>query len=422
MKSRRRVVITGLGVVAPNGIGKDVFWQNLVAGKSAVRRITAFDPSPYPCQVAAEIDGFDPTDYMPARLARSVGRFTQLAVAAAALACRDASLTQSFSDRYRTALCFGTSAHGTADIGEGSHRRFLSDPPHRLSPTGALEVNAHAPTSHVSQFLRISGPATTIASGCTTGLDAVEWGRLQIESRLCDIALVGATDAPLSDFLFALFAATGFLSRWDGPPASASRPYDRLRSGLVVGEAAAAVVLEELTSAQDRGAPIYAEILGFGTASEGAAIGGHREIYRRGLEAALTAACRHAGCRPFDVDYVNAHGNSTRDDDAAETAAYKSFFQDHAFKMPISSIKSSIGHPLSAGAVLQLVAVTLALRDQFIPPTINLAYPDPECNLDYVPLIARRSRLRTALLHAHSLGGPVPGSHSAMVLSAFADR
>jgi 3-oxoacyl-[acyl-carrier-protein] synthase II len=422
MKSRRRVVITGLGVVAPNGIGKEVFWQNLVAGKSAVRRITAFDPSPYPCQVAAEIRDFDPTAFMPARLARSVGRFTQLAIAAASLARSDANLPDSFADRYRTALCFGTSANGAADIGETNHRRFLSHARYSLDPVGTLETTAHAATAHVSQFLRISGPATTIASGCATGLDAVAWGCYQIESRGCDMAVVGATEAPLSEFLFALFAAGGFLSTWKGPPEQASRPYDRLRSGLVLAEAAGAVVLEEMDTALSRGAPIYAEILGSATVSEGGLAGNGRDLYQRGMQLALAAACRGGNRTSLDIDYVNAHGNSIPDSDAAETAGHKGFFGARAYKVPISSIKASVGQPLAAGGVLQLVTVALAIPRHLIPPTINLTVPDPDCDLDYVPTAARHCRLRTALVHAHSLGGPVCGSHTALLVSLFTER
>ncbi len=417
MNHRRRVVITGLGVVAPNGVGKDAFWQNLIAGKSAIDRITAFDTSRYPSHVAAEIRRFDPTDYMPARTAKSVGRFTQLAVAASVLALRDSNLPATLSDQHPpVALCFGTSAHGIADIGEESHRRFLSPEPLELHPLGALEFVAHAATSHVSQLLGINGRVTTIASGCTTGLDVIEWGSSQIQSRQTNVAIVGASEAPLSEFLFAMFSATGFLSTWQGPPKAASRPYDLLRSGLVLAEGAGALVLEDSDHALDRGAHVYAEIIGQASVSDGGLTGTRRDTYRKGLEVAVRSACLDAHLHFSQVDYVNAHANGTVDD-AAETAAFKNVFQRTAYNTPISSIKSSIGHPMSAAAMLQVAATALSIQDQLLPPTLNLDSPDPECDLDYVPNNARRARIRKALVHAHSLGGIVPGSHSVLLLA-----
>ena len=418
MDHRRRVVITGIGVVAPNGIGKDAFWQALVTGQSAVDWITSFDASKYPSQVAAQIRNFTPTDYMPARIAKSVGRFTHLAVAASVLAVRDAHLPENLGIVHRTAaLCFGTSVGGSADIGERNVRRFFAKDLFRLDPLGMLELSGHAATSHVSQLLKLTGPTTTLASGCTTGLDVVDWGYLQIADGRSDMAVVGASEVPVSEFIFALFAAGGFLSTWSGPPSASSRPYDRLRSGLVLAEAAGALILEEFEHAQHRHAPIYAEVTGHGSASEGGLAGSRRSVYTRGLEIAIKAACQAAHVCPSRIDYVNAHGNSTKDDDAAETQAYKNVLGESAFNVPVSSIKSSIGQPLSASGVLQVAATALSLRDQLLPPTLNLDYPDPECNLDYVPNRARAARVRTALVHAHSLGGRVPGTHTALILS-----
>lgn len=421
MNQRRRVVITGLGVVAPNGVGKDAFWQSLIAGKSAVDRVSSFDATKYASQVAGEIRNFDATDYMPTRIAKSVGRFTHLAVAASVLAVHDSKLPFGLESIDRPALCFGTSASGSADIGDANVRRFLLQDPSRLDPLAMLELSAHAATSHVAQMLRITGPTTTLASGCTTGLDVIEWGCGQIAAERTDLAIVGATEAPLSEFLFALFSTGGFLSTWQGDPAEASRPYDLLRSGLVLSEGAGALVLESIEHALHRSAPIYGEILGYGSASEGGFDGHRREIYKSGLEHALRSACRDAGIVPSQIDYVSAHGNSTKDDDAGETLAYKSVFGRSAFNIPISSIKSAIGQPLAAAGVLQVAATALSIRDHFIPPTLHLDYPDPECDLDYVPKKARRARVRTALIHAHSLGGRVPGTHTALLIGRAVD-
>jgi 3-oxoacyl-[acyl-carrier-protein] synthase II len=286
-----------------------------------------------------------------------------------------------------------------------------------LDRLAALEFAAHAVTSRAARLFSITGPSTTIASGCTTGLDVIQWGHAQIASRRADMALVGASEAPLSEFIFALFAAGGFLSTWDGPPKAASRPYDLLRAGLVLAEGAGALVLEDLDHAVQRGAQIYAELIGSGGASEGGFTGSRRDIYRQGLEAALRSALADASTEPSEVDYVNAHGNSTQDDDAAETQAYKNIFGTGAFNIPISSIKSAIGQPMSAGGVLQAVATCMAVAHQRVPPTLNLQNPDPECDLDYVPNTARAVRIQTALIHAHSLGGMLPGSHTALLLA-----
>jgi len=417
VNQRRRVVITGLGVVAPNGVGKDAFWQSLIAGKSAVDRVTSFDATKYASQVAGEIRNFDATDYMPTRIAKSVGRFTHLAVAASVLAVHDSKLPGTLGDQHPpVALCFGSSVNGVADIGEENHRRFLSPEPVDLHPLGALEFTAHAATSHVAQLLEINGPATTIASACTTGLDVVAWGAAQIQSGRSDIAIVGASEAPLSEFLFAMFAATGFLSTWSGSPSKASRPYDLLRSGLVLAEGAGALVLEEYARAVDRHAQIYAEIAGHASVSDGGLRGTRSDVYRRGLESALGWACRNAQIAHADLDYICAHANGTVDD-AAETGAFKNVFQRSAYNIPISSIKSSIGHAMSAAALLQVAAAALSIRDQVLPPTLHLDTADPQCDLDYVPHFSRRARVRTALLHAHSLGGVVPGSHAVLILT-----
>jgi 3-oxoacyl-[acyl-carrier-protein] synthase II len=416
---RRRVVITGLGVVAPNGIGKDAFWQSLVAGKSAVDRITAFDARRYSSQVAAEVRTFHALDYMPARIARSVGRFTQFAVAASTLAVRDSDLPDNLgTSEPSTALCFGTSAGGSADIGEANIRNFLSEVSPSLDPLAMLEVSPHAATSHVSQQFKLTGPTTTISSGCTTGLDVIEWSRSQIASGRSDIAIAGAAETPLSPFVFALFTVGGFLSTWQGSPSAASRPYDLLRSGLVLSEAAGAVVLEDLDHAIDRGATIYAEVAGYGCASEGGLAGDRRARYCQGLASALRAACRDAGTS--HVDYINAHGNSTQDDDVADSRAYKDVFGvPHVFSIPISSIKAVTGQPLAAAGLLQAISTALSIREDLLPPTTNLQYPDPECDLDYVPNQARRVRIKNALIHAHSLGGRVPGTHAALLLSSL---
>jgi 3-oxoacyl-[acyl-carrier-protein] synthase II len=419
MRNKRRVVITGLGIVAPNGIGKDAFWENLIAGHSAVDWITSFDPSPYPCKVAAQVKDFNPRDFVGSRAAKNWSRCTQMGIAASHLAVADANAGRHLGRMgERAGVCFGTSANGTGDIGEDNHRSFLAKGAIELNPLAMLEYPAHAATSHIAKEFSIPGPSTTIASGCATGLDTVRWGMSEIGAGNLDLAIVGASDAPVTEFIFSLFSAGKFLATWADSPKHASRPYDLLRSGLVLGEAAAALILEDLDHAMSRGSRIYAELIGTGNSSEGGFEGRIREVYARGLEAAIVAAFRSAELVPEELDYISSHGNSTKNDDAAETAAFKSALGSHAYKIPISSIKGALGQPLAAGGVLQLAASALAIETQQVPPTANYEVPDPECDLDYVPGGGRVARVRTALVHSHSLGGLVPGSHTAVLIRA----
>jgi len=411
--SPRRVVITGLGVIAPNGIGRHAFWSNLTAGKSTVDYIRAFDPSPYPCKVAAEVRDFDPCEFIRPVQAKTMGRFAQFAVGAARLAIKDAALPDLPSTR--TGVCLGTAVHGIGDLGVPAHREFLAEGWSGVEASVGLEVSAHAATAHVQQELEIRGPTLTIASACCTGIDAIGWGADQIRSGALDLALVGAVEAPLSEFTFSMFVAGGFLSTWSGPPAKASRPYDLQRCGLVLGEGGAVLVLEEFQHAVDRGATIYAEVRGYASVSEGNARG-IEDRYVEALRAAILGALDASRLAPRDLDYVCAHGNSTQFDDRAEAAAHRAAFGRHAYGLPVSSIKSMIGQPFAAGGVLQAAAAALAVHTGLVPPTINYEVCDPACDLDYVPNRARVVRVRHALFHSHSLGGKVSGSHSAMVI------
>lgn len=418
MKNPRRVVITGLGVVSPIGTGKDAFWGSLIAGQSGVDWIASFDASAYPCKVAAEVRGFQPSDFMTTRTVRMVGRFSQLALASVRLAVEDANLpNRSVAEGQRVGVCFGTATSGLGDIGEDNHRSFLATGSRLLNPLAMLQFSTHAATSNIARELSISGPSTSIASGCATGLDTVLWGTSQIRRGVLDIAIVGASEAPISEFIFSLFCAGNFLSTWQGSPEQASRPYDFLRSGLVLGEAAATLILENYEHAVARGANIYCEVLGIGSASEGGFAGQIKDIYRQGLEGAMSTAFTDASILPTNVDHINSHGNSTKNDDAAETAAYKSIFGGHAYNISITSIKGAIGQPLAAGGVLQLATSALSIAHQEVPPTLNQQVGDPDCDLDYVPNRSRKSRIRYALAHSHSLGGVVPGTHTAVLLS-----
>lgn len=411
MGRRRRVVITGLGVVAPNGIGKDAFWSNLVAGKSAVDYITAFDPSPFPCKVAAEVRDFRPQDFMHPRRTKHRGRFSQFAVAAAKLAVEDSRLNLAAEQGDRVVACLGTSANGVGDVYEAARLGFQAKGFSGIPETAGVEYPAHAPVSHISVELGLRGQAMTIASACSTGLDTVQWAVGEIGRDRADVVIAGSTEAPVSPLCFATFCASNALSKFDDPCTRASRPYDFRRDGLVLGEGAAIYVVEDLDHALARSAHIYAEVLAFGTGNEGG-FGARIDAGELALTDAIKKAMHQAGLAPHDVDYINAHGNSLPDYDLIETRAFKRSFGTRAYNIPVSSIKSMIGHAMGAASSFQVAASCFALQHSVIPPTINLERPDPECDLDYVPNTARTARLKTIMINAHAMGG----THSVLFL------
>jgi len=402
MRTRRRVVITGLGVVAPNGIGKQAFWESLIAGKSGIDWITAFDASGFPTQIAGEVRGFVASDFMRARFAKGMGRFSQFAVASSRLAVEDAKLSLDPRLATRAVVCFGSS--GGADIFESAGRDLQTLGPSGVSRRAALDFPPHAPAAYVSIDLGIKGRVMSVTSNCCTGLDVIYSAASQIASAEADIALVGSTEAPVTPTAIATFCALGAVSKRSDDPTKASRPYDLLRDGLVISEAGAALVLEELDGARQRGAKIYAEILGYAAASE--AIDMRKgDLSGSVMAGVIQKAISSAGLDPCDIDHINAHGSSLPDFDVCDTNAFKRAFLDHVYRIPISSIKSMIGQPFSAAGTIQTVAACLALEAQVAPPTINQEVPDPRCDLDYVPNRSRVARIRTVLVNAHSFGG-----------------
>src|SRR5262249_1174196 len=411
----RRVVITGMGAVTPIGVGITEFWAALLAGKSGIRHITAFDASRLPSRVAGEVQNFDVREFIRNGRKPPIARFSAFAVAAARLAVDHSKLARNGAS---IGVCIGSSVQGNADIGEGAFSRFKDHGWQSLGVGPSLEVTAHSASSYVQSELQVTGPLMTIASACCTGIDSIAWGADQIRSGAADAAIVGAAEAPLSQFTFGLFSASGFLSTWSGSPAEASRPYDRQRAGLVLSEAAGVLVLEEMEHAVARGAEIFGEILGYASCAEESSIREPHDRYALALQPSILAAASRSQLEGRDIGYVCAHGNSTRFDDEAEATAHRNAFGKHAYSLAVSSIKSMIGQPFSAGGVLQVVAATLATYHNVVPPTINLTTPDPKCDLDYVPNRPRAARVKHALVHSHSLGGHVPGSHSALVIGA----
>jgi 3-oxoacyl-[acyl-carrier-protein] synthase II len=413
MRNSRRVVVTGLGVVAPNGIGKETFWQNLILGKSAIDYITAFDASAYPCRIAGQVQDFVATDFMRGRTAKTTGRFTQLGVASARLALDDAKLSISPTLSAQAFACFGNSANGIGDIAADAIDGLTNRGVSAVKPWSALEFPPHAVASHLAIEFGIRGQAVTISSNCCTGLDAIETARAHIASGHSTVALAGSGDAPIFPASFSAFCALGALSKRSDAPEKASRPYDLLRDGLVISEGAATLVLEDYDFARDRGATIYAEVLGFQAGSE--AIGMRKgDLSGKVMADAIRGAIARSGLSLADIDYINAHGSSLADYDICDSNAFKNALGKHAYHIPITSIKSMIGQPVSAAGTLQTASACMSLQTQCAPPTINQEVPDPQCDLDYVPNLARVARIKHVLINAHSFGGSV----SALVIAS----
>jgi 3-oxoacyl-[acyl-carrier-protein] synthase II len=341
-----------------------------------------------------------------------MGRFTQYAVASSRMAVDDARLRDSPA-LSEAKVVFGTSMSGLVDVQQPTFIAFLRGD--RVAPWVPHEFPGHAATSHVAQLIGARGQTSTIGTLCSAGLDAIGWAAEQVWRGGADVVVAGGAETPLSDYTMTAFHTSGVLSQWRGDPERASRPFDALRSGLVIGEGAATVIVEEESHARARGARIYAVIGGYESASEGGHL--HRtDMTGESATRAMCAALTQADLAPGDVDYVCAHGNAMVDYDAAETTAIKRTFGRYAYNFPVSSLKGMCGQAFSASAAMQVVATCLVLRDQMVFPTINLDYRDTKCDLDYVPNTARKARVRCGLVHAHAMGG----SHSALVLKAAA--
>jgi 3-oxoacyl-[acyl-carrier-protein] synthase II len=414
---RRRVVITGLGVVAPNGIGKQEFWEKLLAGASATDFIQAFDTSAFPCKVGAEVRSFHSRDFLSVKAAKTAARFSQFAIAATRMALEDSKLSIDTALGSKIAICYGTSVSGAGDIADEAAQVLRGTQGLAgVKPWSALEYPSHAASSYLAIEFGIKGPALTVSSNCCTGLDAIHTAASAIQSGTAKAALAGASDTPLFPLPFAAFCALGALSARTKEPHRASRPYDLMRDGIVLGEGAGTVVLEELDFALGRGARIYAEVLGYAAASE--AIGMRKgDIEGNIMTSTIASAIADAGLLPSDIDHINAHGSSLPDYDVCDTNGFKKALGRHAYSIPIVSIKSMIGQPVSAAGALQTVSACLSIQNQVVPPTINQDTPDPKCDLDYVPNKSRNARVRNVLLNGHSFGGSV----SALVLGRVAD-
>jgi len=400
---KRRVVITGMGVVAPNGIGIEKFWDSLVHGRSAVRRITRFDASTYPSQIAAEVQNFNPTDYMDFKTSKRLGRFAQFALVGSNEAIEDSEIDFEHEDPYKVGVFVGT-AIGGGDVIETQQTIFLEKGLKRISPYTAIGVSTHSASGIISCQFNLKGPNTTIASGCNSGLDAIYLAYNMIRLGDADLMIVGAGEAPITPFCYAIFCASGNLSRENFEPTKAVKPYDLNADGMVLGEGGGALILEELGHASARGSKIYGEILGYSSANEAFDLFGI-DTNNGTMVFNLKRAIEKANIEIKDIDYINAHGNGILSYDISETEAIKKVFGEMAYNIPVTSIKPITGHSISATGVWQVITSLLTIKNKIIPPTINIQHPDPKCDLNYVTKGFLRKEIKTVLINAHGFGG-----------------
>ncbi|HEY5472796.1 MAG TPA: beta-ketoacyl-ACP synthase II [Candidatus Limnocylindrales bacterium] len=402
----RRAVVTGLGAVTPIGNTAPAYWEGLLAGRSGVSAITQFDPIGLDVRIAAEVKGFDPTVSMDRKMARRMSRFIHLAMAAADEAVQDAGIDFSTYDpdqRDRVAVVINTGGGGIEQILVGT-RVIAEKGPGQVSPFAIPALSGSMAACQVSIRYGITGPVITQVAACASSVIAFIDGLRMIQLDEVDVALVGGSEGSLLPIAFAALGNMGALSRRNDDPTHASRPFDRDRDGFVFGEGAGIVVLESAEHAMARGAKILCEVIGGGMTADAFHISAP-EPTGRGAAAAMTKALRNAAVAPDEIDYIVAHGTSTPLNDATETRAIKAAFGAHAYKVAISSPKSMVGHLLGAAGVASGLAAIGAIREGVIPPTANLENPDPECDLDYVPKVARVKRVDTAIINGFGFGG-----------------
>ncbi len=402
--SQQRAVITGMGAITCLGLNVQELWSGLIAGRSGIRRITQFDASPYPCQIAGEIDGFHAEDYMDRKEARRIPRTTQIALASATQAIQDAGLAQPFVDPERVGVVFGSAIGGLDRIDEAL-QTLRNEGYNRVNP---FTIPAGIP--NLSAFIvaynyQCLGPNITIATACATGSQVIGEAVEFVRRGSADVVIAGGTEALIRDFAIGGFSAMRALPvNFNDRPTAASRPFDLNREGFVFSEGAGAMVIESLEHAQQRGARIYAEVAGHASSTDAFHMAAP-EPQGLGPARAMRWALRDAGLPPEAVDYINAHGSSTPLNDTTETKAIKDVFGEHAYRLAVSSTKSMLGHAMGASGMLEAIACVMAIEDGCLPPTINYETPDPDCDLDYVPNEARQAVVNVALSNSFGLGG-----------------
>jgi 3-oxoacyl-[acyl-carrier-protein] synthase II len=399
----RRVVVTGLGVVAPNGTNTEVFWANLVNGITGIDRITRFDASQHDSKIAGEVKGFDPLNYIEKKEVKKMDLFIQYALASAIMAIDDAQLEIEKAERSRIGVSIGTGMGGIPAL-EESHKTLLEKGPGRISPFFIPSIITNLASGQIAMRFGLRGPNSCVSTACATGNHAIGDSFEVIRRGTADVMVAGGSEAVITPLTIGGFCAMKALSTRNDEPHRASRPFDKGRDGFVMGEGAGVMLLEERGHALRRGARIYAELAGYGMSADAYHITAP-EPEGLGAIASMRLALEDAGLAPEEIDYVNAHGTSTPMGDVAETKAIKKVFGDHAYRLAVSSIKSMTGHLLGAAGGVESVATVLTIYHGIIPPTINYDEPDPQCDLDYVPNKARESLVRAALTNSFGFGG-----------------
>ena len=403
LDNHRRVAVTGMGVICPLGLTVSDMWEALIAGRSGVDYISHFDPAPFETKFAAEVKGFDPMVYVSRKEAHRMDRFTQFAVVASLQAVEAAGLTIDDSNAEETGVIIGNSVCGLLKVAE--QLKVLSEVgPRKISPILAPTMTGDAAPVQVSLILGAKGPNYSPSSACSSSSDSIGQAYEIIRHGEAKIMVAGGTEAPIMPICIAAFNAARALSTKNEEPQKACRPFDAERDGFVLGEGAATIILEDLSYALERGAPILAEITGYSATSDAFHIT-QPSPNGEGATKALSLALNKAGVSPNEVDYVNAHGSATVLNDKTETHAIKSVFGESAYRIPISANKSMTGHLLGAAGAIEAIICILAINHGVIPPTLNLTCPDPECDLDYVPNKARSVEVTTAVSNSFGFGG-----------------
>jgi 3-oxoacyl-[acyl-carrier-protein] synthase II len=403
MMDKRRVVVTGLGLITPLGLGVETSWQHLINGTSGIKRITRFDASAFPTQIAGEVDNFNPEDYVEIKEVKKMDRFIHFAVAAATFALNDSGLKITDSNSDRVGVLVGSGMGGLQTI-EHYHSVLLEKGPRRITPFFIPMLTINLAAGQISIKFSAKGPNSAISTACATGSHSIGDAFRIIQRGEADAMIAGGTEAVISPLGIGGFNAMKALSTRNDEPEKASRPFDVDRDGFVVGEGAGIIILESLQHAMDRGAKIYAEIVGYGMTADAYHItspspGGE------GAARCMTIALKDGGIGHTEVDYINAHGTSTKSGDELETQALKTVFGGHAYKVAISSTKSMIGHLLGAAGGVEAIISILSIVNNIALPTINLDNPDPECDLDYIPHKARKMKINYALSNSFGFGG-----------------
>ena len=402
--SQRRAVITGLGAVTPLGESIPAIWENLLAGRSGIRRITHFDASGLPCQIAGEIPGFEPTKYLNKKEARRLARSSQIALAAAINAVEDSGLPATMPEPERSAVYFGTGIGGL-DVYEDNNKVYHEKGYSRVNPFSLPGTIPNMPAFAIGRQFQCLGPNFTITTACATSTQALGEACELIRRDAADIVISGGTEAMIRDFAVVGFIAMRALtSSFNDNPEQASRPFDLNREGFVYSEGAGVLIVEELEHARKRGAHIYAEIVGHAASSDGFHMAAP-DPEGAGPARAMGWALADANLNPEDIDYINAHGTSTALNDSTETKAIKKVFGQQAYEIPVSSTKSMLGHAMGASGAIEAIVCAQAIKHGWLPPTINYETPDPLCDLDYVPNQPRQVPVNTTLSNSFGLGG-----------------